>query len=42
MPGGHRSLCLIASLVAKAQGARSHGKADASGLREALRQTAEE
>ena len=25
-----------------AQGARPHGKADASGLREALRQTAEE
>jgi transposase len=42
MPGGHRSLCLIASLVARAQGARSHGKADAAGLREALRQTAEE
>jgi transposase len=36
MPRGHRSLCLIASLVARAQGVRSHGKADAARLREAL------
>ena len=33
---------LTASLVARAQGARPHGAADAAGLREALRQTAEE
>ena len=42
VPGGHRGLCLIAPLVAGAQVARPHGKADAAGLREALRQTAEE
>ena len=42
VPGGHRSLCLIASLVAGAQGARPYGAVDAAGLREALRQTAEE
>src|SRR5664279_4670553 len=36
VPGRHRSLCLIASLVAGAQGARPHGAPDAAGLREAL------
>jgi transposase len=42
VPGGHRGLRLIASLVTGAQGAWSHGEADAASLREALRQTAEE
>ena len=42
VPGRHRSLRLVASLVARAQGARPHGAADAAGLREALRQAAEE
>ena len=35
VPGGHRSLRHIASLVARAQGARPHRSADAAGLREA-------
>ena len=39
LPGGHRGLCLIAPLVAGAQVARPHSKANATGLREALRQT---
>ena len=37
VPGGHRSLRLITPLVARAQGARPHGAANAAGLREALR-----
>ena len=40
--GWHRGLRLLALLVARASGARSHGPADAAGLCEALRQTAEE
>jgi transposase len=42
MPGWHRGLCLIASLVTRAQGTRSHRAADAASLCEALRQTAKE
>jgi transposase len=37
VPSRHRSLRLVAPLVAGAQGARPHGAADAAGLREALR-----
>ena len=37
-----RGLRLIASLVARAPGARAQGRPDASGLREALRQAPEE
>jgi hypothetical protein len=36
VPGGHRGLCLIASLVASARGARPYGEVNAAGLREAL------
>ena len=42
MPGRHRGLRVVTSLVARAQGARPQRAADAAGLREALRQTAEE
>ena len=42
MPGRHRGLRLVASLVARAPGARAYRAADAAGLREALRQAAEE
>src|SRR4029077_1757311 len=42
MPGRHRSLRLIAPLVARAAGTWSHRAVDAAGLREALCQTAKE
>ena len=42
VPGRHRSLRLIAPLVARAAGTWSYRAADAAGLREALCQTAEE
>ena len=42
LPGWHRSLCIVASLVARTQGARSHRAIDAAGLRKALRQAAQE
>ena len=42
VPGWHRSLRLVASLVARTPGARPHGSADAAGLCEALRQAPEE
>src|SRR4249920_1381957 len=42
MLGGHRSLCLFSPLVARAAGAWPYSAPDAAGLREALRQTAEE
>jgi hypothetical protein len=42
MPGRDRGLRLFASLVPRAAGTWSYGAADAAGLREALRQTAEE
>ena len=42
MPGRHRSLRLVAPLVTRAAGAWPYRAADAAGLREALRQTAEE
>jgi len=42
VPGWHRGLCLVASLVTRAQGARPHRAPDAAGLCETLRQTAEE
>src|SRR5437868_13933430 len=42
MPGWNRGLRLVAPLVARTSGDRSYGSADAAGLREALRQTAEE
>ena len=42
LPNRHRGLRLIASLVARAPGARAQGATDASGLREALRQAPEE
>ena len=42
MPGRHRSLRLVAPLVARAAGTWSYRAADAAGLREALCQTAEE
>src|SRR5215468_8665818 len=39
VPGWHRGLCVIALLVARTSGARSHRTPDATGLRQALRQT---
>ena len=42
MPGWYRSLRVIASLVAPTQGARAYRALDAAGLREAIRQAAEE
>src|SRR5262249_28377396 len=39
VPGWHRGLCVIALLVARTSGARSHGTSDAAGLCQALRQT---
>src|SRR5258708_37522104 len=42
MPGWHRSLRLVSPLVARAAGTWPHRAIDATGLREALRQTAEE
>ncbi len=40
--GWHRGLCLVAPLVARVPGTGSHGAVDAAGLREALREAAEE
>ena len=42
MPGWHRGLRLVALLVARAPGTRPYCAIDAAGLREALRQAAEE
>src|SRR5262245_16843405 len=42
VPGRHRSLRLVAPLVARTSSDRPHRSADAAGLREALRQAAEE
>ena len=42
MPDWHRGLRVIALLVTRAPGTRSHCTTDAAGLREALRQAAEE
>src|SRR5947209_14737189 len=42
VPHRHRSLRFVASLVARAQSAGAYGAFDAAGLREALRQAAEE
>src|SRR6476619_7639837 len=42
VPGRHRSLRLVAPLVARAASTWSYGTADASGLRQTLCQTAEE
>ena len=42
LPGRHRGLRLIAPLVAAVAGVWSQRAADATGLRQALRQTAEE
>ena len=42
LPGRYRGLCLVPPLVARAAGFRPHGTIDVAGLREALRQTAEE
>jgi len=42
LPGWHRSLCLVASLVARAPGSWSHRSPDAAGLREVLCQAAQE
>src|SRR5262245_6261817 len=42
MPGWHRGVRLIALLVARAPSPWSQGAADATGLREALRQATEE
>jgi transposase len=42
LPGRHRSLCLVAPLVTRAQSAWPYRAIDATGLREALRQTTEE
>src|SRR5215831_21046182 len=42
VPGWHRGLCIIALLVARTSGARSHRTPDAAGLRQALRQTTQE
>src|SRR5471032_1672971 len=42
MPGWHRGLRLVAPLVARTPGTRSYRAINAAGLREALRQTAEE
>ena len=42
MPDWHRGLRVIALLVTRAPGTGSHCTTDAAGLREALRQAAEE
>ena len=42
VPHRHRSLRFIPSLVARTAGSWSYGAPDAAGLREALRQAAEE
>ncbi len=42
LPSRHRGLCVVTPLVARAAGARPYGATDAAGLREALRQAAEE
>jgi hypothetical protein len=42
MPGGDRSLRIIAPLVPRVAGVGAYGAIDASGLCEALRQAAEE
>jgi len=42
VPHRHRSLRFVASLVTRAQSARAYRAPDAGGLREALRQAAEE
>src|SRR5712672_3196503 len=42
MPGWHRGLRLVSPLVTRAAGTWSYRAIDAAGLREALRQTAEE
>src|SRR5258708_33976892 len=42
VPGWHRGLCVMALLVARTSGARSHRTPDATGLRQALRQTTQE
>jgi transposase len=42
VPHRHRSLRFVASLVTRAQSAGAYGAPDARGLREALRQAAEE
>ena len=42
VPGRDRSLRLVASLVARTPGSRPYRSPDAAGLREALRQAAEE
>jgi hypothetical protein len=42
MPDWYRSLRLVAPLVARTPGARPYRAIDAAGLRQALRQTAEE
>src|SRR4026209_1054738 len=42
VPHRHRSLRFVASLVTRAQSAGAYGAFDAAGLREALRQAAEE
>ena len=42
MPGWHRGLRLVAPLVARAPGTWPYRAVDAAGLREALRQAAEE
>ena len=42
VPGWHRSLRHVASLVPRAQGARAYRAPDAAGLREALCQATEE
>jgi hypothetical protein len=42
MPGWHRGVRLISLLVARAPSPWSQGAADATGLREALRQATEE
>ena len=42
MSGWHRGLRIVAPLVARTPGTRPYRAIDAAGLREALRQTAEE
>jgi len=42
VPGWHRGLRLVTPLVTRTPGARSHRSPDAAGLREALREAAEE
>src|SRR5215472_2535353 len=42
VPNWHRGMRVITLLVARAPGARSHRTADATGLRQALRQTTQE